>query len=135
MNTDRMLKIKELEKDSNVKKFSNGITIISNPKVPVIILRYLFDELKKLRTNPNVIKYCELIAVINNEQIKKILVNISNLKDGGFGCWEYYHYCVFPDSHKDWRYTVKASQEGFGAMASMWRKAGYEVIYENEYPN
>lgn len=65
--------------------------------------------------------------------MKRILVKISSIKDTDISGFVYTHYVLLPQ-HPTYRYTITASKEGFSNIAQLWREAGYEILYENIYP-
>lgn len=65
--------------------------------------------------------------------MKQIIIKISSVVESGLGHWLFTHYCRFPGK-TDYSYEVRASLEGFRKITDIWKEAGYEVIFKNEYP-
>lgn len=64
---------------------------------------------------------------------KEILVEVSTHTEvDSQNNTEYDHYVQFP--HTNWRYTIRATKEGFMYAVIIWKEAGYKITRENKYP-
>ena len=66
--------------------------------------------------------------------MKTIKINISSVKTSSLGAWNYTHYVTFP-TKLTWSYTIITTLEGMMNTIAIWKEAGYEIIFLNNYPD
>jgi len=63
---------------------------------------------------------------------KSIYIKISNLTDTDcFNNTVHTYYINFNNKPDGYYYSIQATNEGFGHITSIWKEAGYEIVYKD----